>query len=154
MHCFIWHWGTLSEIVTNNGAPWLKALEYLSRQYHINHIHISGYNSHANGLIEQSHFDIRQVIFKVCNSDQSKWHPIVYSIFWAERITVRHCMGCSPYFTVTGTHPLLPLDIAEATYLLPPPDSILSTNDLIANHAIALQKRREHLANLHNKVYM
>ncbi|KAJ6618390.1 hypothetical protein B0H10DRAFT_1248119 [Mycena sp. CBHHK59/15] len=28
-------------------------------------------------------------------------------------------MGCSPYFAVTGTHPLLPLDISEATYLLP-----------------------------------
>jgi hypothetical protein len=62
-------------------------------------------------------------------------------------------MGCSPYFAATGTHPLLPLDIAEATYLLPPPDSILSTTDLIANRAIALQKHREHLANLHNKVY-
>src|SRR6266446_2315261 len=31
MRCFIWHWGTLSEIVTDNGAPWLKALEYLSK---------------------------------------------------------------------------------------------------------------------------
>ena len=59
---------------------------------------------------------------------------------WADRITVRRRMGCSPYFTVTGTHPLLPLDITEATYLLPPPDAPLSTTDLIATHAVALQK--------------
>ena len=72
---------------------------------------------------------------------------------WADRVTVRRRMGCSPYFAVTGTHPLLPLDIAEATYLLPPPDAPMSTTALIANRAIALQKRRAHLANLATDVY-
>ena len=67
---------------------------------------------------------------------------------WADHVTVRRRMGCSPYFTVTGTHPLLPLDIAEATYLLPPPNAPLSTTDLIATHAVALQKRHVHLAKL------
>jgi hypothetical protein len=62
-------------------------------------------------------------------------------------------MGCSPYFATTGTHPLLPFDIAEASYLLPPPDSVLSTTELIANRAIALQKRRPQLAELRDKVY-
>ena len=55
-------------------------------------------------------------------------------------------MGYSPYFAVTGTHPLLPFDIIEANYLAPPPDSILSTTNLIARCAIALQKRQEDLA--------
>jgi hypothetical protein len=62
-------------------------------------------------------------------------------------------MGCSPYFATTGTHPLLPFDIAEANYLLPPPDSVLSTTDLIARRAIALQKRRSQLAQLHDTVH-
>src|SRR6267154_3968989 len=61
-------------------------------------------------------------------------------------------MGCSPYFAVTGTHPILPLDIAEATYLVPPPDLPLSTTDLIAAHAITLQKRKSHLSTLRLKV--
>ena len=53
-------------------------------------------------------------------------------------------MGCSPYFTATGTHPILPLDIAEATYfphlhqLFPPLTS--------------LQKRHGHLSALHSRV--
>ena len=51
-------WGSLREIVTDNGAPFLKALDYLLKHYHINHIRISGYNSHTNGMIEHSHFDI------------------------------------------------------------------------------------------------
>ena len=62
-------------------------------------------------------------------------------------------MGCSPYFVVTGTHPLLPFDISEALYLLLPPDSILSTTDMIARRALSLQKRREDLATLHSKVF-
>ena len=62
-------------------------------------------------------------------------------------------MGCSPYFATTGTHPLLPLNIAEATYLLPPSDAPLSSTNLIAWHAVALQKRRSHLAALASDVY-
>jgi len=62
-------------------------------------------------------------------------------------------MGCSPYFAVTGTHPLLPFDIAEASYLLPPPNSILLTTDLIGRRAIQLQKQHEHLSTLHSKVF-
>ena len=61
-------------------------------------------------------------------------------------------MGCSPYFAATGTHPLLPLDIAEATYLLPRPAATLSTTDLIMRRTIALQKRRTDLACLRTAV--
>ncbi|KZT66697.1 hypothetical protein DAEQUDRAFT_641245, partial [Daedalea quercina L-15889] len=57
-----------------------------------------------------------------------------------ERVTTRQRMGCSPYFAATGTHPILPLDVVEATYLVPPPETALDTTDLIARRAIALQK--------------
>ena len=72
---------------------------------------------------------------------------------WANRVTVCRRMGCSPYFATTSTHPLLPLDIAEATYLLPPPDAPLSSTDLIARCAVTLQKCRSHLAALASDVY-
>jgi hypothetical protein len=62
-------------------------------------------------------------------------------------------MGCSPYFAVTGSHPLIPLNISEATYLQPPPTSILSSTNLIACRAIALQKRKEDLNRLHSTVF-
>ncbi|CAK5265244.1 unnamed protein product, partial [Mycena citricolor] len=41
-------WGTLLEIVTDNGTPFVKALTHLEKQYKIRHIRISGYNSQAN----------------------------------------------------------------------------------------------------------
>ena len=153
MNNLIYRWGTLLEIVTDNGAPFVKAMNYLARHYHIKHIRISGYNSRANGIVERSHFDVRQALVKACDAEQGKWSASAYSVFWAERVTIRRRMGCSPYFATTGTHPLLPFDIAEANYLLPPPDLTLSTTDLIARRAMALQKRRPQLAELHDKVH-
>jgi hypothetical protein len=146
-------WGSLAEIVTDNGKPFLKALDYLAKRYHVRHIRISGYNSRANGLVERPHFDVRQSLYKACDGDQAKWSKAAYSVFWAERITIRRRMGCSPYFAATGSHPLLPFDISEATYLQPPPTSMLSTTDLLARRAIALQKRSEDLQKLRTDVY-
>jgi hypothetical protein len=54
----ICHWGSLSEIVTDNSPAFVSAMEYIAKQYHIRHIRISGYNSHANGLVECAHFDV------------------------------------------------------------------------------------------------
>ena len=146
-------WGSLREIVTDNGSAFLKAMDYLSKRYHIDHIRISGYNSRANGIVERSHFDVRQSLFKAVDGDEKCWSTGAYSVFWAERITIKRRMGCSPYFAATGAHPLIPMDISEATYLQPPPTSVLSTTDLIARRAIALQKRTEHINTLYSKVY-
>jgi hypothetical protein len=62
-------------------------------------------------------------------------------------------MGCSLLFKAHGTHPLLLLDIVESNYLLPPLAAVLSSMELIACHAISLQKRLAQLAKLHHKVY-
>jgi hypothetical protein len=92
-------------------------------------------------------------IFKACNGNKTKWSSIVYSVFWAEKVTIKRRMGCSPYFAATGTHILLPINIAEANYLLPPPNSVLSTTDLIARCAITLQKQCDQLSKLKSQVY-
>ncbi|KNZ81366.1 hypothetical protein J132_01059 [Termitomyces sp. J132] len=103
-------------------------------------------------MVKQPHFDVCQALFKAVDGDQSRWSTATYSVFWSERITVRKRMGCSPYFATTGTHPLLPADIVEATYLQLPPNSLLLTTDLIARQAIDLQRRQEDLNHLHSHV--
>ena len=84
---------------------------------------------------------------------EAKWFHSLYSMIWAERITIRKCLSISPYYIATGTHPLIPLDIVEATYLNPLPESVLSVTDLIARRARALQKRPEDLERIHSQVY-
>jgi hypothetical protein len=62
-------------------------------------------------------------------------------------------MGCSPYFAITGAHPIFPFDIAKATYLQPPPTSIMSSTNLISHRATALQKCSTDVNALYSKVY-
>ncbi|KAI0045512.1 hypothetical protein FA95DRAFT_1461532, partial [Auriscalpium vulgare] len=73
----------------DNGKPFVKALEFLESMYHIRHIRISGYNSRANGIVERSHYDVRQALFKAADGDQSQWARTAHSVFWSERLTVR-----------------------------------------------------------------
>jgi len=51
-----------------------------------------------------------------------------------------------------GVEAVLPLDIAEATYLLPPLDVPALTKDLIVHHAQQLQKRPEDLCEMSARV--
>ena len=146
-------WGTLIEIVSNNRKPLIAALGYLEKGYHIKHIQISGYNSHANRIVERSHFNVWQALYKVVDGEQNRWAQVAHSVFWSEHVTPQKCMGCSPYYAATGTHLLLPFDIIEANYLLPPPDSLLSSTDLIAHWAVTLQKHSEDLAALQDRVH-
>jgi hypothetical protein len=62
-------------------------------------------------------------------------------------------MECSPYFAITGAHPILPFDIAEATYLQLPPTSVMLTTNLISRCTIALQKRSADVNTLYSKIY-
>ena len=80
----LFQWGTLCEIVTDDGPAFVKVLTYLEKRYHIRHISISGYNSHANGIAERAHFDVQQALFKACDGDQLRWHSIVTSVMWAD----------------------------------------------------------------------
>ncbi|KAL1944872.1 hypothetical protein VTO73DRAFT_2492 [Trametes versicolor] len=146
-------WGAVAELVSDNGTPFVAALDYLAKKYGIRHIRISGYNSRANGVVEHPHYDVRQALFKATGGDVAKWPQNVYHVQWADRITTRRRLGCSPYFAVTGCHPVMPFDIAEATYLVPPPEAMPSTADLIAVRACALARRADDLEQLRSRVY-
>ncbi|OJT06660.1 Transposon Tf2-1 polyprotein [Trametes pubescens] len=146
-------WGAACEFITDNGTPFVAALDYLRKKYGITHIRISGYNSRANGIVKRPHYDMRQALFKAADGAQERWHQHVHNVQWANRITVRRRLGCSPFFAATGSHPLLPFDIVKATYLAPPPNAMPSTADLIASRARALARRAEDVDRLHTRVY-
>ena len=95
-------WGVVGEIVTDNGADIVKAVEYLSIKHGIRHIKISAYNSRANGIVERKHFDVRESLMKACGTEPSKWASKAHAVFWAERITAKRHLGMSPYLMVHG----------------------------------------------------
>ena len=67
---------------------------------------------------------------------------------WADQVTVCQLISYSPYFMAHGVEAVLPLEIVEATYLLPPLDVPASTEDLIVHCTQQLQKRPEDLCEM------
>lgn len=136
----ICRWGCLQEIVTDNGGPFKAAVAWLERKYGIKGIRISAYNSKANGAIERPHWDVRQMLYKATDGNVSKWFWFLAHVIWADRITIRRRLGCSPFYAVTGANPILPLDIQEATWLVKLPGRVLTTEEKIGYRAQALSK--------------
>lgn len=138
-------WGCLVEIITDNGSAYRAAVAWLEQKYGIKGIKISAYNSKANGKIERPHWDVRQMLYKATGGNPSKWFWFFYHVMWADRVSVRKTYGCSPFFMATGAHPVLPLDIQEATWLVELPGRALTTAELIGYRAQALAKHRQHI---------
>ncbi len=133
-------WGAVHEIISDNGKPFVAALEFLAKRYNIRHIKISAYNSRANGVIERRHRDVREAIVKTCEGDLTKWLDVLPSVFWAERCTVMRSTGLSPFEMSTGIEPRFPWDIIEANWLVDELDS-MTYCELVAIRARQLQRR-------------
>jgi hypothetical protein len=146
-------YGAVEEIITNNGPPYVKVLEYLQEKYRIHNIRISPYNSRANGVIERAHRDFREALIKSVDGDESRWLSGFSATLWAERVTIKRSIKMSPFYVAHGIEPLFPFDLAEATYLVPPLGEPLSTSDLIAIRSRQLQKREEDLAQIGARVW-
>ena len=145
-------WGALEELVTDNAPQYVQAAEYLCKTFHIHQIRISPYNSKAQGPIERRHYDVREALIKAADGDSSRWPDVAPSVFWAERVTIQKSTGYSPYYLAHGVEPILPFDLAEATYLAPKMDSLLNMTDLISERAKMLQKRPQDLIRVQKQV--
>jgi hypothetical protein len=138
-------WGAIEELVTDNGPAFVQAAEHLATKYKINHIKISPYNSQANGIVERRHLDVREALVKASEGEEQQWTTAAPAVFWAERVSIQKSTGYSPYYIAHGLEPLLPFDLAEATYLTPSLTKPLTTEDLIVAHALQLRKQPQDL---------
>jgi hypothetical protein len=131
-------------------------LEHIAKWYHINHICISPCNSRANRIVEVKHFLFHDSLFKACDTDNAEpgsWLRYFFHTLWAECITHRHHMGCSPYFAAHGVHPILPFNIIEVTSLLPPPDLVITSEELVARRAVEFTKHNEDFDCINDKIF-
>jgi len=112
-------WGPITKIVMDNAPAYKIAVDELTCKYGIHPIHVSPYNSQANGIVEKRHCDVREAIIKTCEGDETRWNQVVHSVFWAERITIQKATGLSLYFMMHGVELIFPFDLAEAMFLAP-----------------------------------
>ncbi|KAF9536908.1 hypothetical protein CPC08DRAFT_651937 [Agrocybe pediades] len=66
-------------------------------------------------------------------------------VLWAERVTIQRSTGYSPYYIAHGVDPLFPFDIYESTFMDPDQYEVKTTQELITQRAVLLQKRPEEL---------
>jgi hypothetical protein len=146
-------WGPITEIVTDNTPTYKVAVDELTRKYRIHPIHVSPYNSQANGIVERRHCDVREAIMKTCEGDEMRWNQVVHSVFWVECVTIQKAMGLSPYFMMHGVKLIFPFDLAEAMFLAPlERRGALTTTELIAWRTRQLQKHTEALEAIRERV--
>ena len=69
----LYHYGAISEVVTDNGPSLVGEFAKLAQEFNVKQIKISPYNSPANGVVEQGHYNIREALVKACNRDLSTW---------------------------------------------------------------------------------
>ena len=82
---------------------------------------------------------------KTAESSIAHWPDVVDVVFWAKRVTIQKATGMSPYYIVHRVEPVLPFDLAEATYMSPELGDGVSTTELLAIRAKALLKRDKDL---------
>ena len=92
------------------------------------------------------------MIWKATGGNPMKWFWFFFHLLWADRITIRKSFSCSPFFMTTGAHPILPLDIQEATWLVELPGWILITAKLIGFRAKALAKHQQHVEEMRRQI--
>ena len=146
------HWGAVEEIVTDNGSAYVAALDWLANRYRIRHIHISAYNSQANGIVKRQHQMIHDSLVKACDGDTSKWPAAAPFVFWANRAMTCKSTGLSPFFMAHGIEPILPFNIILTTFLIPNLTKPLTTDELIVIRMRQLKKCQDDLAVIQDRI--
>jgi len=131
--------------VTDNGPEVKEAFEKLLKRLGIPQIKITPYNHHANGVVERGHFIIREALLKTCKDKITDWPHRLPEIIFADRVTTNRSTGFSPYQLLHATDPLLPLDLAEVTFLVEDFRAGISTSELLQLRAQQLAKHPKDL---------
>ena len=146
-------WGTIQSIITDNGSSFKAAAQWIEQKWGIRNITISPYNSLANGRVERPHWDLRQMLYKATGAaNTNKWYWFLQSVLWADRTSIRKRLGHSPYYMITGLHPILPLDAAEATWLARPPTGVMTDEEMIGSRTQSLTKHRMHVEQMRAQI--
>ena len=109
-------YGAIAEVVTDNGPETKGVFAELLRRVGVPQVKILPYNKQANGVVKQGHFIIREAILRSA-PDKKDWEEKVQLAIFADRVTMTHSTGYSPFFLIHGLHPVLAMDVADARFL-------------------------------------
>jgi transposase InsO family protein len=138
-------YGAVLQVVTDNGPEVKGAFEILLRRLKIPQVRISPYNSKANGVVERGHFIIREAIVKACRGNIDIWPQKVAMAFFADRVSTSSVTGFSAFYLLHGVHPVLPFDLAEASFMINGFTTDMTSSELLA---LRIQQLERHPADI------
>jgi transposase InsO family protein len=133
-------YGCPRKVVTDNGSEVKAGFRKLMKRMNIPHVRITPYNKHANGVVEQGHFTMREAIVKSCGGKIDLWPKKLAAALLADRVTVSRTTGFSPFQLLHGVDPVLPFDLAEATFMVGGFRSGMTTTELLTLRIRQLSK--------------
>jgi transposase InsO family protein len=133
-------YGCPRKVITDNGPEVKAGFRRLMKRMGVPHVRISPYNKHANGVVEQGHYTLREAIVKSCGGNIDLWPEKLAIALLADRVTVSRVTGFSAYQLLHGTDPVLPFDLTEATFLVTGFRSGMTTEELLTLRIRQLSK--------------
>jgi len=133
-------YGAISQVTTNNGPEVQGAFSALMQKVNIPHVTISPYNSQANGVVERGHFILWEALVKACDDNLTQWPQKIPQTLFADQVTTSRVTGFSTFYLVHGVRPVLPFDLAEATFMIDGFKSGMSSEDLLALRICQLER--------------
>lgn len=127
-----------------DGGPEMRgAVRILLEEHKVVVVLSSPYHPEGNGIAERDGQTLYRAIMKACAKDPRQWPLYVHAALWAQRTTVSHATGYTPYFLTYGQHTLLPFDITDRTWFVLDWEKVRSTSDLLAIRMQQLARREE-----------
>jgi hypothetical protein len=141
MCCF----GCLVKLTMDNGSEFKGAVVLLVEKYKLPLIPLPPYNPPANGVVERGHAVYINSIWKAVEGETSLWPLLLNQALWADRITTKRTMGCSPYFLLYGQAqaPTLSWDIMDRSWHALEWHKVETTQDLLTLRIKQLSRQDE-----------
>ena len=103
------------KIINNGRKENKKKIKKILLKYFIKHVVISVYNPQANGMIEQEHQPIINVLFKMTEDfikkNEDGWVTHLPFVLFANRIIIKVSIGMTLFRMIYGYEVILPIKL-------------------------------------------
>ena len=89
---------------------------FFSKKYKIIEYASSPYHPQGNGKVESSNKSILKIIKRILGENKKAWDSRLPLALWADRVTMKKAIGCTPFDLVYGIQARLPQNNLKEMY--------------------------------------